>query len=194
MATIPVIVDDVKFQPGFAVTRCRYYAIACDIPAPAWVQFPERARLPFLLVGLSGIIYKPLGQKRLFNTSDRIEALFDAVDSDPEMYIDSNDIWLPNLLFERAGEANPRRGQVWRISTSLFTLADQARRERLTIEKLEEACTTLEGDALRFSPSETRGFRAWGQAQIAKASRIYHSDLSKNLKRPPPEPTAGPEA
>lgn len=100
MRSIPIMVDDVKNYINFNMTRCSYFSIECDLPSSGWILELKKRDIPFYLISLSGVIEGPVGDNYIFNSSELIEELFDIVEEIPELFIDVNDIWLPNLLFK----------------------------------------------------------------------------------------------
>ena len=97
---VPVVVDDVKRYGKLKMARCTYFTIECDAPSSNWVLELGKKSIPFLLIGLSGLIVRPIRGGRLFESSDSIDELFDTIESHPSLYVDINDLWLPNKLFQ----------------------------------------------------------------------------------------------
>ena len=100
LLSIPVLVDDVKQHPRFGYTRCEYFTIECDMPSPGWVLRLAERRIPFLMTGLSGVIYKPSLNEPLFTMPDQIEELFEIIEADNRASVGTADIWIPNSLIE----------------------------------------------------------------------------------------------
>ncbi len=172
---VPVVVDDIKRYGKFKMTRCTYFTIECDAPSSNWVLELGKKSIPFLLVGLSGLIIKPIGDGSLFESSDSIEELFNTIESHPSLYVDINDFWLPNNLFQGAH----RRGRVYRVGSKLFRVAYLYREERISEGQFLRRCSELKSH-IRFSKKETRSFVSWSRSQIERARDSYPK--SKGLK------------
>lgn len=172
---IPVIVDDVKNYRNFSMTRCTYFTIECDVPSPNWVLGLKNKSIPFVLIGLSGVVSKPIGDSALFHTPESIEELFNTIETSPSLYIDMNDLWLPNVLFQ----APHRRGQVYRVENKLFNEAYLFREEKISEDHFLHRCSNLRPE-IRYSEKETHSFENWGKLQIEKAKGVYPKN--KNLE------------
>jgi hypothetical protein len=180
---IPLIVDDVKHYKGFHMTRLSYFTIESDVPLPEWTLELGDAKIPFLMLGLSGIVVGPIHGDR-FTDPDSIDSLFRAVEEDERFYVDLNDIWLPNGCFTNT---SPERGQVFRTGLSLFSLALAYREtmedaDRFTGQTMDY-CKELE-----YSEPETRAFEAWHQDQIRDAfenCKNYGEDIKLQWKDDP---------
>ncbi len=55
---IPVSVETLS-RPYFPLVRCNYLYVECDEPRPGWSLGLGAERLPFLMLGLVGIIQTP---------------------------------------------------------------------------------------------------------------------------------------
>jgi hypothetical protein len=174
---VPVVVDDVKSYGKFKMTRCTYLTIECDIPSPDWVLGLRKKSIPFQLIGLSGLIIGPAGGGRLFESFDSIEALFNTIESHPSLFVDINDLWLPNKLFQ----SHPHRGQVYRVESRLFHVAYLYREERISEGQFLRQCNGLKGN-IRFSKKETRSFENWSRFQIQKAKDSFPKNRGLELK------------
>ncbi len=85
---VPVIIDSVKTsvrknvdlqRPGEdssfrLITRCNYLSVECDIPKPGWTLRVSELNLPFLMLGLTGVIHRPFDGER-FDTPAKIEEI-----------------------------------------------------------------------------------------------------------------------
>ena len=119
--------------------------------------------MPFLMLGLDGIITGPFGAKR-FKNVDQIEDLFFAIEDVAGLLIDIDDIWLPLSLFERY--SRPREGNVYRLDGSLFALAFAFREGRIDTEFFLSNCRDMDRP-LFFSRKETRVFRQWRSESLS---------------------------
>lgn len=135
---IPVMVDDVKNIEKMKFTRCTYFSIQCDTPSFNWFLETNIGTLPFLLLGLSGIIYCPLGEAYKFTLPNQIEELFDLADKQEGLYIDINDIWLPNMAFPNE---IAKRGAAYRVYIEIFKNALKFREHQISFKTLEEICS-----------------------------------------------------
>ncbi|HEX7320648.1 MAG TPA: hypothetical protein VF399_09895 [bacterium] len=176
--SIPIIVDDIKNYADFEMTRCTYFIIESDIPSPGWILGLGRFKFPFYLLGLSGIISIPLGVENRFNTSETIQSLFDEIESNTNLYVTVNDIWLPNSLFKRNYH---KRGCVYRITTELFIKAYEYRYNRIHKEQFIENCRELRG-RFTYSDDETSSFTSWAQGIVKKAKNIYPKNRELALR------------
>jgi len=174
---IPVIIDDVKRYREFEMTRCTYFTIECDLPSPNWVLGLNSKSIPFLLIGLSGIIFKPLGDNVVFESMESIDELFNTIESHSSLYVDTNDIWLPNNLFQDLW----RRGQVYRMDSKLFNQTFLYRQERISEDQFLRSCKELRG-RIFYSEKETHSFEGWAKLQIEKAKSLYPKSKNYELK------------
>lgn len=160
---IPVIIETPS-RPIFPMVRCYYIAIEFDTPDNQWTIGLGAERLPFLMLGLAGIVQAPVGAPR-FNRPELIDRLFRLVEGAGGL-VNFEDIWLPARLF-RAGT---EMGTVYRIEIGLFQTAFAFRDSRVSRETFEERARELH-DQIRFSADETKAFRAWSAETIALAER-----------------------
>jgi hypothetical protein len=172
---IPVIIDDVKKYDNFDMTRCVYFTIESDLPSPNWLLTFEGKNIPFYLLGLSGIIFKPFGEKDIFDSVDLIDDLFDSIEKNISLYVDTNDIWLPNFLFKRQ-----ERGQVYRINNNLFLKSYLYRDNKIPESEFISYCKEIP-DGLHYSLTETKIFHDWMMKQIEEATRIYPKNKNMEL-------------
>lgn len=182
--SIPVILDDVKKYRDFEMARCTYFNIECDAPSPGWSMGPAERGIPFYLLGLTGVIWKPFGEKDFFDSVDLIDELFHAIEEDPSLYVDTNEVWLPNILFKPAAL---KRGNVFRVRDDLFRAAYSFSADRISKEKFLSFCGSLvEGgrpaDVVRHSEKETETFRDWEKEQIRIAKDTYPKKPEYALK------------
>lgn len=176
---IPVIIDDVKDEGDFKMSRCTYFSIASTL-----LSFDQsfellEEKIPYLMVGVTGVISQPSKKSPFFDNPKKITEFFDAVEEEkPDFYVDINDIWLPNFAF---GETEPKRGKVFRISPDLFRAAFRFQNEQITEEDFLDICEKMNSQA-QFSPKETEAFSVWGKLQIKGARDHYHTNKDLRLK------------
>jgi hypothetical protein len=182
--SIPVILDDIKKYEDFDMSRCSYFTIESDLatesstPSPNWTLMLQAMNIPFYLIGLSGIIWKPLGEDHIFDSAEMIDDLFDIIESCMELYVDVNDIWLPNYLFHGLPH---KRGYVYRITGQLFITAYRYRQEQISRDQFLEFCEEASSDIV-FSEVETQAFSEWEKIQIRQAREIYPKKPESKLR------------
>jgi len=177
--SVPILIDDLKKYDTFQMTRCTYFSIECDVPSPGWQLGMENQTIPFLMFGLFGIVFKPFEKSPIFLSPDSIDSLFNTIEENPSLFIDTNDIWLPNKIFP----SSPKRGEVYRVDYDLFKAAYLFREYKMSEDKFLEICREL-GKGVRYSPEETESFRGWAERQIEKAKRLYPKKVESALKYP----------
>jgi len=176
--SIPVMVDDVKEFKNFRMTRCTYFSIECDTPSAEWMMELKDREVPFYLFGLSGIIREPIGTKTAFDSPQAIDELFETIEKTPELFVDINDIWLPNFLFENTPT---ERGTVYRIKERLFLEADRFRDDRISVDRFLKICEELR-DHISYSDTETESFKEWASSQIEMAKKVFPKNPDLELK------------
>jgi hypothetical protein len=181
MATIPVIVDAVRTHGDLKQARCRYYTIASDEPVTSSFSLKTGQRFPFLLLGLTGIIFKPLGRAKRFAKAVQITELFEAVEHDGTLFVASDVVHLPLDGLTGSADGHGVRGMVYRIPIELFSLARNFTRGQISEENLTAACRDGAMRAVH-SPSETNAFKAWSQLQIAAAREHYLGKPDRALR------------
>lgn len=165
---VPVFIDSVKTLRGFEMTRCNYLSIECDEPQPGWELDISGTRLPFLLLGLSGIVVRPPRGER-FHTPEDIEHLFRLIEDEGGLLVDIEDVWIPNFLL---GDEDPAPGSVYRMNARAFTAATQFREGRMDLEEFLGLCRELP-DPLAWSGEETEAFLAWREEHMSHAVEEY---------------------
>lgn len=182
---IPVIVDDVKINESFPITRCMYFSIECDEPSPNWTLGLNQADIPFYLLDLSGIIFKPMGEDQFLSPAS-IDGLFELIEGNESFFVDTNEVWFPNHIFSRT----PERGDVYRIPHGLFFLAMQFQRQSLAyVDYLSKSREV--NDRLRLSELETKAFLGWEKKIRGEAREGYpkNRELVLQLKDEPRDKT-----
>lgn len=193
-ADIPVLIDDVKSLEDFHVTRCTYFTIDAGAAVDDWVALLRGRGIPFLLLGVSAVIFRPELDVARFEDPDQIDSLFHRIEQIGGVVVETAHIWLPNELFgEHAARAkspgddhNPLdRGALWRVSLPLFQSALKFQKEVITLEQFTEDCRLLmsaERSPLAHTPKEWRVFHEWSQAQI-EAARLHYQEQKKDPER-----------
>ncbi|MEN8180335.1 MAG: hypothetical protein ABFS39_17175 [Pseudomonadota bacterium] len=182
-ATVPITVDSVKNTPSYLMTRCTYFSIESSEPTPGWGLHLFDSDIPFVMLGLSGVVTSPPGGMPYFDKPDHLDNLFEAIEQKDELYIDTNDVWLPNILFPQS-YSEPQRGQVYRIGFDLFRLAYLLREEINTDQEfLERMKEWRVSGILEASNSETDALMQWNQNQIEAIQEQYHENTLKKLPK-----------
>lgn len=132
--------------------------------------------MPFLMLGLAGIILQPFDSAR-FSNYGLIEGLFEHVEKDPGSSLNFEDIWLPNFLFSHP----PHVGEVYRTGFTLFVLAFQYRDLQLSQHGFEARCEDLANEIV-FSEEETSAFRSWTAEQVSMAQNSEPKDPTLQLR------------
>jgi hypothetical protein len=182
--TIPIMIDDIKKGSGFDFTRCTYFSIQCNFPSPNWTLSIKNSHIPFTLTGLSGIIYEPDDDTNRFDHPQKINNLFDKIEADKRLYIDINDIWIPNTFFHSGKHA---RGSVYRILFDVFLAALSFRENTSSIEQFRKICSSYSKGAI-YEDAETIAFTDWAKAQIGDAKINYQKNPKSQLRRIKPQP------
>jgi hypothetical protein len=132
-----------------------------NILSPNWMLAIRASNIPFHLIGFSGIIWKPLGGKYVFDSPDSVKELFDAIEDSPLLRADVSDLWLPTYLFDGSPQ---ERDCVYRVAGKLFSKAYSYQQKQISQEQFFEFCEQSRGKVV-FSEIETRAFRAWKNTQ-----------------------------
>ena len=165
--SIPVILDGIRKYERCYMSRCSYFIMESDLSvassalSPNWMLVMNALNVPFYLIGLSGIIWKPLGDSYIFDSPDSIKDLFDAIGSSPLLRADTGNIWLPGYLFKNSPQ---ECGSVYRIQQRLFSQAYSYQKGGISPEQFLEFCEQSRS-RVAFSELETRSFSAWRDMQ-----------------------------
>jgi len=174
--SVPLIVDDVRKGPNFSIVRCSFFTIETDMPSSDWRMTLGNHRISFYLLGLSGVIWRPM-RGIIFGKPSQIDELFELIERDPILSVGVNDIWFPFSLFNEC----VRRGDVYRVSEELFKMGYLFRRDRVSKEEFFDYCERSRHD-LRESTKETESFRRWSSMQIERAKESYPKNRELALK------------
>ncbi len=182
-ATIPITIDSVKDIESYRMTRCTYFSIENSEPVLGWSLKTADVDISFFMMELSGVITSPPGDNRYFDTPDALDHIFDVIEKNDELYVEANDIWLPNVLFESIGK-RPGRGDVYRIGFDLFKTAYRLRDEVATDEEFMQIIKQLEVMVeLEFSENETSALTDWNHRQIEINRSRYHENPEAMLPK-----------
>ncbi len=193
--TVPITVDSVKETDSYRMTRCTYFSIECSEPAPGWSLRTSDIDVQFFMIGLSGVITAPPGGDQFFDTPDQLDHLFNVIEQNKALYVETNDIWLPNDLFLKSG-MKPHRGQVYRIGGTLFRAAYLLKED---IRSDDEFMLRIKDmnipEFVKYSENETEALMVWNKKLIDINREYYHANPEKKLlkkddyQRPEPTPT-----
>lgn len=175
--TIPVVIDDVKSIDNFQMSRCIYFSIQCDNPSIGWELGLGKSTFPFIMLGLSGIIYKPIGNSKIFNKASHFKKLFEEVEANDDVYIDMNDIWLPNHIL--TGDYR-KRGYVFRIDSELFLKAYEFINKQIGQEEFDDFCKKLDYSP-EYSKPETFALDQFEKQTIGEIKEAYHENKGQKL-------------
>ncbi len=176
---VPLVVDAVKTHEHFPMVRCNYLYVECDSPKGGWELNLGGEALPFLMLGLVGIVTSPFGAER-FNTVELIEDLFRRIEDEADLLVDIDDIWLPMFLFNNTNIV-PEIGHVYRIKSDVFTLALSFREGRLDLKAFISGCRQSKRP-LFLSEDEMMSFSKWHDMQVQNAKEQYPK--SRDLELP----------
>jgi hypothetical protein len=145
------------------------------------------------MLGLQGIIHRPIrGGSNEFTSPDLFDELIDAVERLEGMSVETEYLWLPAGLLDRAWRAaywraeseeeGAPRGSVFRVSEPLFTDAFGAAREGTRLQHfatagVEYPLDDFRGPSARYSPEETSALRAWSRTQALENARFERRAL-----------------
>ena len=170
--SVPVVVDAVRDIEGNRMARMTYFVVASVVPEPMWQLDPGPASQYSLeALGLVGVICGPDRRTALFRLEGEIGALFQDIESNEDLSVELEDVWVPLDWFSPG--TNPERGQVYRLRLDAFREAYRFRSEEATAAHLVEAAPS--GGAI-YSPEETNAFREWAKSQITEARSAYPKD------------------
>jgi hypothetical protein len=184
--TIPLVIDSIK-RSGPPLCRCVYHTVECDEPAAGWHMSIEDKSYPILMLGLSGVIYLS-ADGTIFSSPRKIEDVFNAIESDPRLYVDNQDIWLPSALFDQFPPETFARQSVFRVGMELFRLALLHRQAHIRTQEFIERATG-HAESVTYSEAETWAFKNWVESIISETREL--KPQMERLPRKsmlPPEP------
>ena len=172
--TVPVMIDDRKNISNFKMTRVTYFYIEAIEPSPDIPLKKTSIGSSILTLEFSGVIYKPLGRSSRFKTAKQIEKLFQGVERHETLYVDSDNIWIPNLLFNKP----PKRADIFRVPFELFarlyTLCKDDATLAAGINQIEDS-----SGLITLSEEESSAFAEWTTGIVTDAKAAYPKN--KNL-------------
>ena len=175
--SIPVSVDAIRDVDETPMARATYLIVTSEAPTAGWVVGLRReVGLPLRVLGQVGVIYRPSRWSTRFRSASQIERLFDLVEANRALSIETEDLWIPTRWMVNGHE--PKRGDVYRVDLALFQRAFRFRDEQLSQKSFLE--TSPEGQ-VSFSPEETEVFRDWARRQIEIARTSYPKNSDRAL-------------
>lgn len=166
--SIPVMVDDRKDVGEFKMTRTAYFYIEALEPSPDIPIDHRNLGIPVLPLEFSGVICKPTDTEKHFERPDQIEELYQAVERHKWLYVDSDNIWIPNKLFNKT----PVRGEIYRVPFNVFIRLYSLCRDDATLA----ASITRFADKdnlVIYSEIETIAFTEWANGIVENVRAAY---------------------
>ena len=166
--SIPVMVDDRKDIGEFMMTRVAYFYIEAVEPSPDIIIDHRNLGIPVMSLEFSGVLHKPSETEEYFETPEQIEELFRSVESCKSLYVDSDNIWIPNQLFNKTAE----RGDIFRVPFGFFTKLYSLCRDDAS---LSEGLSRFNNhhNLIKFSEIETIAFAKWADGIVENAKIAY---------------------
>lgn len=178
---VPVQIDSMKWLNDFQRTRCIYYRVEYDdgsLALPASLREDDSTIVYAwgswaVLLGPGKSINN--NDQGLFTSPESIDSTLRGIEETDGLTLDLGHIWLPSELFgEQDEDNNIRRGDVYRLGTTLFRQCYQFSAEMITEEQWLGSCKS-QRDAIQPSKEETVAFRKWRREQIEQSKERYHS-------------------
>lgn len=173
---VPVITDSVPGEVPSDLVRCIYFYITADGPSTGWLLGLPQAELPFLMLGLQGIIYRPATAATEFDSPALLSQLIKEVELQEGFTVETGCIWIPAGLLQRSkrlvADSEAERGDVFRVDLSLFASAWGVAYENADVHRFIDDTNNIEvGQSvpeplIYFSPVETNSISSWSIEQI----------------------------
>jgi len=160
------------------MTRASYFYIEATEPLSPVPVDQNELGIRVLPLEFSGVITGPLGGAETFDDPDQIDEVFERVEEGGALYVDFDDIWIPNTLFEKT----PRRGDVFRVPADLFAQLYPLCRDDAAVSPDLDA---LDADAgcMTFSERETGAFARWSGGIVGHAKAYHKERAGLRLRR-----------
>lgn len=186
MLSIPVIVDSNSVAGSSPnLSRCVYFTMTTDEPELPVTMTTVDGTIPFVLLGLQGILHSPLPPDvGIFQYPSQWETLVTTIEKIEGFEVDFEYFWIPTELLDLARSVKPReefqssskasRGDVFRLSRRLFVAAWQAARDGVDFDSYAtQLLKEYSGDRLpleiQYSPLETKSIGIWAIEQASAA-------------------------
>ena len=177
LKTVPIMIDDHKNTCEFMMTRVTYFYIEAMEPSENIPLEQTDLGMSILPLEFSGVICKPLGVGDYFKTATQIENLFHTVEQYETLYVDSDNIWIPNNMFNKP----PRRADVYRVPFDLFARMYTLCRDDASGAAGKQQITCASG-LIKFSKNESSAFLDWTNGIVTEAIAAYPMNKSLALK------------
>ncbi len=175
--SIPVMVDDRKDVGEFMMTRVAYFYVEAIEPSPDIPIDYRNLGIPVLPLEFSGVLYKPADMEEHFETPDQVEELFRTVERHELFYVDSDNIWIPNKLFNKT----PERGDIYRVPFGFFIKLYSLCRNDATLDAGISRFNDKH-NLIIFSEIETIAFAKWTNGIVENVKAAYPKNKRLKLK------------
>jgi hypothetical protein len=179
---VPVIIDAVKGSGQNALVRSVYLTIEFAGPSSDWSLHLGKTVAPFIMLGLSGIIHKPLSGK-IFNSLKRITDLVETIETNTDLFIDTNGVWLPKNIFTET----PGSSDVWRVPFKSFRHGLMYSEGSMDEDTFFTSLSDNGEFMAQHSKKETEAFDLWERSVIEDAKQSYYKNQDMALKWKKPE-------
>lgn len=149
MIQVPVFLDSAQASEG--LSRCFYFHIEVDETLDVWGLRLGGTSFPFLMIGLTGILYQPADGGDEFTSPDQIASLIALVEEIEGRFVEISYLWLPSKLL---GVAEAHRNEAFRVGIPLFTLGVRYRNGGIESPAFIDRALSLRQE-VRRSPAET---------------------------------------
>jgi hypothetical protein len=83
---VPILYDARRsLEEGLGMTRFGYFTVECDVPGGVWTLGVGGSEIPFLMLGLEGIVLSPSRDEGLFDSPQTIRDALDRIEEDPSL-------------------------------------------------------------------------------------------------------------
>ena len=171
----PVTVDALRHRDEILMVRCLYLTVEAEDEAWDVPLALETSDVPFLVLGLSGVLCMPRGDAAGFDR-EAVEAMIGAVDTHEGLYVQTADFWLPiDVVPDDRGP--PTRGTTYLVRPRLLLLALAHHGGELTDEELVERAAEF-AEGVRYDGAIDTAFSEWRHHEMESVTRKYHHDRS----------------
>lgn len=190
---IPVLVDSVKVERDFEMTRCTIFVLeterAGQLAAGTHLELASgmlegrsgrdlQAGLAFYDLHLRGAVVQSLDGGP-FHTPLDIQDLLDTAER-YGLSIEADELWLPTAPLTKAKAPElPEDGDVFRITEPFFQGSLRFGAGEFSLEDWMEE---LPQGSCRFSPEETEAFRDWHEEEVEEARSQYPKSAALALE------------
>jgi hypothetical protein len=175
---VPVFVDNARYTEELGAIRFTYFYVErFEAEATAYLEAEDAPQM--LLLDLEGVIVSGVGGKRLLDTVEAIDELFEFIADRSNFVVATSYIWLPELLLRRTVGAKLSRGDVVRVYTPLFVQACTAAGPTRELP-LDDVPPDVQ--PLYLSEAETEAFREWAGRTVERVQKRYRERPEKNLR------------